>query len=345
MKEIGIYISYPNTFWNHGGGETVFKKTIEYGSMNKNFNFIKISSPEIKKPDLLHIIGSNHHVEGLGNTAKNLGIKVVVSSIWFSKYSNLILSLSKIAKYFPLDNVYKQRLDVFKNADIIIANSQIEKKQVNLAFNIDNKKIKVIHLGVDDSFYRKKDLFSFEEKYGVRDYILCVARIYRRKNQVMVADIAESIGRDVVFIGSLDPSDLQYQNDFKGKINAINKRKRIKAVWINTVPHDSDILKSAYKNAAVHVLASQNEFPGLSSLEAGISGTNIVVAEAPTVREYFGNYAYYCKYNNRNSIKNAIEEALSNKKKAVELQMYLLNTHTWQNYINKVIKIYNQLLF
>ncbi|MFQ5806530.1 MAG: glycosyltransferase family 1 protein, partial [Phycisphaerae bacterium] len=61
----------------------------------------------------------------------------------------------------------------------------------------------------------------------------------------------------------------------------------------------------------VHACVSWYETPGLASLEAALSGCNLVVTPGGSTREYFGNQAYYCEPDNPGSIRAAVEAALA----------------------------------
>ena len=64
-----------------------------------------------------------------------------------------------------------------------------------------------------------------------------------------------------------------------------------------------------YRVAKVHVLASWMETTGLSSLEAGRAGCNLVITDKGDTREYFGDMAFYCDPGSEASIRDAVLRA------------------------------------
>lgn len=340
---VALFINYPATYWSQGGGETVYFKTLQYLNNYKDCTVERLIPPTNTKYDIVHLIGSNFHLNGVVESANNNGAKTIVSSIWYTMKPEFIVRGARALKYFPIDTKYNLRRSIFEKANVILANSEIEKKQIEWAFGIHNDKIKILKLCVDKDFSDLTNL-SFSEIYNINNYILCVARINSRKNQINLLKVAEKIGVNIVFIGKPDPSESEYVSRFQSQINKTNK---VKAIWIKGLPHDSPILKSAYKNALVHVLPSKGEFPGLSSLEAAMSGTNIVVADAPTVREYFGDLAIYCDYKNPKSMEVSIEKILNDKNRKTKekiLQDFMIKNYTWEVYRENLYQIYKGLL-
>ena len=51
------------------------------------------------------------------------------------------------------------------------------------------------------------------------------------------------------------------------------------------------------------------ETPGLSSLEAGIMHTNVVVTKKGDTEDYFKQYAFYCEPDDLESIRTAVKQA------------------------------------
>lgn len=53
------------------------------------------------------------------------------------------------------------------------------------------------------------------------------------------------------------------------------------------------------------------ETPGLSSLEAGIMHTNVVVTKKGDTEDYFKQYAFYCEPDDLSSIRKAVKQAFN----------------------------------
>jgi glycosyltransferase involved in cell wall biosynthesis len=98
-----------------------------------------------------------------------------------------------------------------------------------------------------------------------------------------------------------------------------------------------------YREAKVHVLPSWFETCGLSSLEAGAMGCNVVVADKGFTREYFGENAFYCDPGNVESIYNAVHEAATSPSQEA-LQASVLKNYTWQQAARQTLEAYQSVL-
>ncbi|HQH26509.1 MAG TPA: glycosyltransferase, partial [Oligoflexia bacterium] len=138
----------------------------------------------------------------------------------------------------------------------------------------------------------------FRRETGLVDFVLCVGRLERRKNQAMLLKALEDDDLPLVFAGG----GFTYQQDYEALCRKFRRRGR--TVFLGRL--SPEMLSSAYAAARVHVLPSWFELPGLVSLEAACAGANIVVTGRGTARDYFGDYAYYCEPDDDESIRNAV---------------------------------------
>jgi glycosyltransferase involved in cell wall biosynthesis len=70
------------------------------------------------------------------------------------------------------------------------------------------------------------------------------------------------------------------------------------------------------------------ETTGLSSLEAGVMGANLVITEKGDTREYFGDLARYCSPDSIDSIRAAVTSAF-NAPRSDLLRERILEKYTW----------------
>jgi glycosyltransferase involved in cell wall biosynthesis len=103
--------------------------------------------------------------------------------------------------------------------------------------------------------------------------------------------------------------------------------------------HDSELLASAYSAARVFALPSWAETPGISALEAGLAGCNVVITNRGSTTEYFKNFATYCNPGSVRSIRNAIIEAY-NRERSEELRNHILANYTWDIVAQKTLDAY-----
>jgi glycosyltransferase involved in cell wall biosynthesis len=132
---------------------------------------------------------------------------------------------------------------------------------------------------------KRVDPELFTEKFGVRDYVLCVGRLETRKNQLMLAYALKDSGVPLVLLGHF--GDKAYMKEIM-KLNAPNVH------LIDRLPSNSDLLASAFNGARAFALPSWAEGAPLAALEAASCGTPLVLSGLPGMREYFGDFARYC---------------------------------------------------
>ncbi|HBC96058.1 MAG TPA: hypothetical protein DC034_04575 [Clostridium sp.] len=223
---------------------------------------------------------------------------------------------------FLWDKLDTHRKEILKGCKLIYPNSELENDQIRKDFKIDIP-YRVIYNGVETNH---KTSYNFKKKYGLRDYVLCVARICSRKNQFVLSKICSELKLQLVLIGSIN--DISY-------FNRCMSYKNVRYLGFM----DEYSLYSAYKYAGIHVLPSFVETPGLSSLEAAAVGCNIVSTVEGSAREYFGDMCVYCNPYDEHSIREAIIDCLKIKKHK-ELKNHVIENYNWRNCISPLFESY-----
>jgi glycosyltransferase involved in cell wall biosynthesis len=189
----------------------------------------------------------------------------------------------------------RMQTEVLAKSDILLPNAEAEMRVLARDFGLSKGYI-VVPNGVDLRFGNGTP-DAFCEKYGLRDFVLCVARVEERKNQLSVIRALRDGGMTLVLVG-------------KEREPYTSRCRRESGPKVRFLGHlEGNELASAYAAARVHVLASWYETPGLSSMEAALAGCSIVVTRKGATEEYFGSHADYCDPNDIASIRDAISRA------------------------------------
>ncbi len=167
-----------------------------------------------------------------------------------------------------------------------------------------------------------------------RNIVLCVARIEGRKNQLNLIRAMKDTGYKLVLIGRPSVNQQKYVEQCKAEADK-------NVTFINHITQP-ELLKY-YLKAKVHVLPSWFETTGLSSLEAGSMGCNVVVGDRGDVREYFGDFAYYCNPGDVGSVKQAVEQAFQATAKE-EFRQKIQREFNWEKAAEMTWKTYNKVL-
>lgn len=218
-------------------------------------------------------------------------------------------------------------------SDALLPNSQTEADQLARFFQASPAKIRIVPNGVENTFAEAGPNL-FIEKYGLKDFILCVGRIEPRKNQLNMIRALKGISQPLVFIG-------QYVPHYKAYYDLCRKEAGPNIHFLEVFPHGSPLLASAYAACNTFLLASWLETPGLAALEAALAGAKIVITEEGATREYFQDFAAYAAPDNLNDIR-AKALAAFEQKKTPDLKNHILNTYLWKNVAQKTAQVYQE---
>jgi glycosyltransferase involved in cell wall biosynthesis/tetratricopeptide (TPR) repeat protein len=174
----------------------------------------------------------------------------------------------------------------------------------------------------------------FKKEFGLEDFILCVGRFEYRKNQWMLLKALEESDLTVVFAGG----GFSYQPEYVDLCKKFRRPGR--TVFLPRL--DPKLLASCYQAARVHVLPSWCELPGLVSLEAASYGTNVVASSYGTIRDYLGDYAFYCDPADPQTIFNAVMAAYNSPVRPELVER--ARSFTWDRTAYETAKVYQQVL-
>lgn len=215
-------------------------------------------------------------------------------------------------------------------AGVWLPNAHGEHERVAADFGIERPTV-IVPNAVDRAF-AAADPSEFVAQVGLRNFLLCVARIEPRKNIVALAKAASAIGRPLVVMGWITSESYWEQ---------CRRAATVRLVHIGQ--SEPKFVASALAAAAVHVLPSWYETPGLSSLEAALAGCRVVTTDRGTAREYLGDLVEYCDPLSVDSIRSAIEAALAAPPPS-RLKALVKERYTWEAAAKATTEGYRRLL-
>jgi glycosyltransferase involved in cell wall biosynthesis len=345
MMKLAYYV-YPVAFQSPGGGEIALLKTKEY--IEKEGVPVRLLDPwndKLKSFDILHTFGSVKDCLRMMETAKEVGIKNVLSTIcWYSlksawgSYPSFKTRSISVARHLAkslLPFLPSERKRMMEISDLLLPNSQTEADQLKRFFRIPEEKIRIIPNGVDPKFEDARPE-PFIEKYGLKDFILIVGRIEPRKNQLNVIRALKGIRQPVVIIGD-------YVTAYKDYYNACRREADKNVHFLGGLPHDSNLLSSAYAACNTFLLATWLETPGLAALEAGLAGAKVVITDQGATYEYFNDFAAYVRPDNPVGIRK-VTLAVFERSKDAQLKQRIQKNYLWSVVAQKTIQAYREIL-
>lgn len=295
---------------------------------------------DLKQYDLFHLFGAHVGTYHLGRAIKTLGMKLVLSPVFFSRHpARHVAALVNVAKRlrkkggFWTEHMFcKELCDM---ADLVMPNTQAEADLVSQSFGVSESKTAILPNGVDPRFYDARP-DEFVGRYGLNDFVLYAGHIgWARKNVLPLITAARDLNCKLVLIGELIP------NDYGRKCQEVMSQAG-NVMHIPTLPPESSLLASAYAACNTFVLPSHYETPGLSALEAGLAGSKICITRYGGTTEYFGQYASYLEPGSKESIRTALAESLA-KPKTNDLREHIRSKFLWGEAAKKLLAAYRTL--
>ncbi len=216
-----------------------------------------------------------------------------------------------------------------------LPNAMREYEQLVRTFGRGEQPVVVVPNAVRPERFLNADPSPFVQQYGLRDFVLCAARIEPNKNQLMLLWALRETDLPLVLAGK--ESDAGY---------AVLCRR-----WAGRQVHfvgelGPELLASAYAAARVHALPSWSETPGLANLEAALAGCTLVVGNRGAEQEYLGQWAYVCDPGDVASIREAVWRAWrdTDASRREACRQHVLSHYTWRKAAEATVAAYEQAL-
>ncbi|MBN1959873.1 MAG: glycogen synthase [Deltaproteobacteria bacterium] len=151
-----------------------------------------------------------------------------------------------------------------ENADRIIAVSQNSRDEILSLFNVDKKRIVIIHNGIDLNTWKRSDSVMTRKAYGIDGpYILFVGRTSRQKGMTYLIDAMRDVEPGVKLVCCTSAPDTpEVEAEVAAKI-----AQESRVIWINTLLREDQYIE-LYSNASVFCCPSVYEPFGIINLEA-----------------------------------------------------------------------------
>jgi glycosyltransferase involved in cell wall biosynthesis len=372
-----LYVNRRNAL-SHPGGDTVqMLKTKKF--LEKNFNIqieICLNEQEIsnyKDFNLVHIFNIQTIDETLNyiDECKKHNKKIVLSPIYWdlshadfaqfmankfriysiNKYGSylkdiVIKSKNILGKIIRKEGMYGSRVYKEKRrkalmlADLLLPNSPEELEILSDEFSIGLDHLKYKTVIVPNAVDYPKNLLSSlnsTQTLNIKNYVLQVGRIEPIKNQAKVIQALSNYPNiPILFIGRVN-----HEGYYKYVKKLADKRGNV--YFINEIQHEEVFYY--YKNAAVHVMPSLRESPGLASLEAVFSGCKIVVSSkdfCPVHYYKFDEIGKVCNPYDVKSIEKAIIDSI--KSQNLSLEESYLRDFSYENVAELTYHAYYKVL-
>ncbi|MEZ8375762.1 glycosyltransferase [Vibrio cyclitrophicus] len=362
-----LFVTRSTVFSGPGGDTIQLLKTKEYlEKLGVMVDIADVELPDMRTYDVIHFFNLRNPQDILRNVrrAKLIGKATVISTIWgsyfecdkkarkgFQKWIANALPESTVeylktvvrviknknfnASFLPylLNGHLSAQKEIANKIDVLLPNSITELERVRSDMRLDNKAglyvANAVDLGVFD--YDSVDESKYEH---LRGCLLSAARIEIRKCQLELIKAAKDLPYKLVIVGKPSPNSKDY----------FDECKREAGDNVTFIEHvDQSELAALYKVSKAHALVSWMETPGLSSLEAAVMNSNILVTNRGDTDFYFGDLAQYCEPANVESIKSGILKVMESKFNP-DLKSRIVNNYTWEHTASQTLEGYEMAL-
>jgi glycosyltransferase involved in cell wall biosynthesis len=217
------------------------------------------------------------------------------------------------------------RKEIVNECNMLYPSSSIEQQLLFQEFSTDIP-CTIVYNCIDTTLFNNQQLKNNADN----SFIFCASRICPRKNQLALAYACRELGEDLLLTG--DVNNREY----------LDKCLQFKNVRYLGFFKERDLVRF-YKSAKLHVLCSFVETPGLSSLEAGACGCNIVSTSEGSAEEYFQGLATYCDPYNDADIYEAVKKALKLNNQPA-LQNHILKNYNPEKCLKPLYDSYMDIL-
>lgn len=227
-------------------------------------------------------------------------------------------------------------------ADHVIFLSTTERAALSaIGADVPEERASLIFNAVDVEDWAEADPALFHEAYlkdlpGPEDYVICVARIEERKNQLMLARAMRDLPMRLVLVGHAGA--LEY-------VARLRAAGGPHLVMTERLDPGGDMLQSALAGARAFALPSWSEGAPLAALEAAASGTALMLSNRSSEQAYFGDLATYCDPGDADTMRDALHEAIARHDRdgpahAQALHRLLRDNHSWSHHARATAAAY-----
>lgn len=228
-----------------------------------------------------------------------------------------------------------------QRADVIITISEFSKSRIMELLDIEEKKIKVIPLGVDYDIYNtcatKNERDYLRRKYGfTKDYYLYLGTIEPRKNiERMIRAYAQLVEEkeNVPLLVLAGQKGWLYESIYES-VKELNLETKVMFLGYVDITDLPKLLRQSF----AFVFPSLYEGFGLPPLEAMACGTPVIVSKEASLPEVVGKAGLYVDPLNITDIKDAMKKMLDQpnlRNSLIEEGFQQISKFSWKTTANK----------
>jgi glycosyltransferase involved in cell wall biosynthesis len=292
---------------------------------------------QIDSVDVCHFFSTGIEMYPYMETARKRGKPIIISPV-FSYFDTplqimLKVRLAHIVPGFCYHYVILKRMLLL--ADRILCLTEEGAAQIGFIMGIHGGSITVVPNGVDMSF-SQADSRLFENRYGIRNFVVQVGVIDPNKNHLTIIKAMANLPYKYVIIG--EPV-LGHEAYMKQCQSIAGKN----VLFIDKLGYNDPMLASAYKAAKVFIMPSYSETWGQTIYQAALAGCSVIVSRNIPLSPHIRNYVSRANPDSPRQFRKLIEQAMHSKTDE-RLRQAVLSMMTWQDVADQIITIYKDVM-
>ena len=267
-----LFVTHPRSAIYHGGMEIQMERT--KWALEQHGVEVVLYSPwvqQIEDVDLCHIFSLDGSVHLYARKAAEAGKKVVVSTV-YNCFSAPLWRMKIKRRLSACPGVYtdlRRSCELLRYCHKIVALNVEEKKAIRYIFDVPDDTIAVVPNGINKECMAATAA-PFRERFGFSDFVLQVASIEPRKNQLTLIEAMRGLPHKLVLIGP-PMGDRSYYERCRAASDG-------NVVFVGRLSPDDPVLHSAFHAARLFVLPSFSEVMPLTLYEAAVAGARIIAS-------------------------------------------------------------------
>lgn len=332
-----LFLTYPRIGLNRGGLQIQIEETAKaLAELGVEVVFYDPWSNQIPDVDLCHVFSIDGSMLSHVQQAVHMGKPVVISSVLNLFQSQPILTRMKVelSRFIPgmYSDLNRASL-MMRVASRVIALNDDEQKLLHKVFRLSSERIVIIPNGISHRF-GDGDPSLFVQKYGVRDFVLNVASIEKRKNQLSLISAMKDLPYPLVIIGKASSEQESY-------MSWCRKEAGDNVVFTGGLAHDNPLLASAYAAARLFVLPSYSEVMPLTLYEATVAGCRAAVSQNVPVADSIAPMISTFDPNDIQELAACITREMAQTRNE-KLQTAVRLMPSWRHVCGRILSVYEE---
>ena len=329
-----LFLTYPRIGLNRGGLQVQIEETTK-GLAQLGIEVIRYDpwQNQIPDVDICHVFSIDgalvHHVM----RAVSVGAPVVVSPVLnlFGTRPMLTMIKRQLSALPGLYSDLRRAGKMLSAATKIVALNEDERELLEKVFKVEAARCCVIPNGINMAFSDGNPRI-FEQAYGVTKFVLNVASIEPRKNQLTLIRAMKGLSHTLVLVGKASHENEKYLDECKAEAGG-NVR------FVGALKHDDPMLAACYRAAKLFVMPSFSEVMPLTLYEAAVAGCRLLVSDQVPVAESLVPLISRCSPKNVETLSRLIDlEMREGKTDAIRQAMTAMPT--WNGVCSQLRRIY-----